>query len=256
MSHDTIPEDPEPSSATGGSDLRLRKRIRTKQMVQREALALFADKGYDQTTVDDIAHAATMSPRTFFRYFPTKEDVVLWDEYDERPLQDVWRARPGEDPFAQLILWVREVIADIYHKDPELLLARIKLSFTVPEIRARFLDEQMTTVGPYLDQLADAIGAPRDDLRLPVTMAALFSAMLVAIERWQRHDGRDDLLRLFDDAVAALAGGAADLRDTVQAAAVAGARPAKPRAGAAKRRGRVSRPSGGAPAAPRGRSAH
>jgi AcrR family transcriptional regulator len=256
MPQDTIPEDPEPNPSNAGSDLRLRRRIRTKQMVQREALALFADKGYDQTTVDDIAHAAAMSPRTFFRYFPTKEDVVLWDEYDERPLQDVWRARPGEDPFAQLILWVREVIADIYHKDPELLLARIKLSFTVPEIRARFLDEQMTTVGPYLDQLADAIGAPRDDLRLPVTMAALFSAMLVATERWQRHDGRDDLLRLFDDAVAALAAGAADLRDTVQAAAAAGARPAKSRARAAKRRGGVSRPNGGAPAAPRGRSAH
>jgi hypothetical protein len=126
----------------------------------------------------------------------------------------------------------------------------------VPEIRARFLDEQMTTLGPYLNQLADAMGAPRDDLRLPVTMAALFSAMLVAIERWQRDDGRDDLLRLFDDAVAALAAGAADLRDTVQAAAAAGARPAKSRAGAAKRRGGVSRPSGGAPAAPRGRSAH
>ena len=236
MPHHTISEDPEPNSANGTSDLRQRKRIRTKQMVQKEALRLFADKGYDQTTVDDIAHAAAMSSRTFFRYFPSKEDVVLWDEYDERPMQEVLQIRPGEDPLAQLIMRVREIFADIYQKDPELLLTRTKLSFTVPEIRARFLNAQLTLIGPYLAQIADAIGAPRDDLQLPVTLAALYSAMIIAVERWQRHDGREDLLRLFDDAVAALAASATDLRDTVLTAAAAGTRPTKPKAVAAKRK--------------------
>jgi AcrR family transcriptional regulator len=221
MPHRIVSGDPEPHSANGSSSLRQRKRVRTKQMVQKEALRLFADKGYGETTVDDIAHAAAMSARTFFRYFPTKEDVVLWDEYDERPLRELWQLRPGMDPFAQLILFVRETIADLYHKDPELLLTRIKLSFTVPEVRARFLDQQMTLLGPYFAQIADIIGAPRDDLRLPVTLAALYAAMLVAMERWQRHDGQEDLLRLVDDAIAALTVGAADLRDTVQAAAAA-----------------------------------
>src|SRR5262249_18099110 len=140
MPHYTIPEEPpeepEPSSANGSSDLRRRKRIRTKQMVQREALRLFADKGYDQTTVDDIAHAPGMSPRTFCRYCPAKEDVVLWDEYDEHPLSELWGTAPGEDPLAQLILKVREMVAQMYHKDRELLLTRIRLSFSAPEIRA------------------------------------------------------------------------------------------------------------------------
>ena len=136
----------------------------------------------------------------------------------------------------QLILLVRETIADIYQKDPELLLTRIKLSFTVPEIRARFLNQQMTMIGPYFEQIADAIGSRRDDLQLSVTLAAVYSAMLVAVERWQRHDGREDLLRLFDDAITALAAGATDLRDTVRAAAAAGTRPKKPKAVAAKRK--------------------
>src|SRR5215831_9438493 len=118
------------------SGLRHRKRVRTKQMVQREALRLFAVNGYDQTTVDDIAHAAAMSPRTFFRYFPTKEDVVLWDEYDERPLQELWRVRPGEDPFTRLILILRETVGELSRKDPDLLLTRVKLSLSVPEVRA------------------------------------------------------------------------------------------------------------------------
>jgi AcrR family transcriptional regulator len=231
MPHHAISQDPGPDRANGSSGLRQRKRTRTKQMVQREALRLFAAKGYDQTTVDDIAHAAAMSPRTFFRYFPTKEDVLLWDEYDERPLQELLQTRPGEDPFTQLILMVRTMMEELYHKDRELLLARIRLSFTVPEVRARFLNEQITMIGPYFEEIARIVGAPPDDLRLQVTLAALYAAMLVAVERWQRHDGRDDLLRLFDDAIAALAAGATDLRDTVQTATAAGTRPKRAGAG-------------------------
>jgi AcrR family transcriptional regulator len=234
MSHETIPEDPEPNMANGSSDLRQRKRIRTKQMVQKEALRLFAQKGYDQTTVEDIAHAAAMSPRTFFRYFPSKEDVVLWDEYDERPWPEVFRIQADEDPFAQLILRVREIFAEVYHNDPQLLLERIKLSFAVPEVRARFLNAQLTLIGPYMQQMADTVGAERDDLQLPVMLAALYAAILVAVEHWQRHDGREDLLQLFDDAIAALAAAATDLRDTVRAAAPKGASPAGPKTRAAK----------------------
>ena len=62
-------------------------------MIQTEALRLFADKGYAQTTVEEIADAAAISPRTFFRYFPSKEDVVMWDEYDPLAL-DLVEARP------------------------------------------------------------------------------------------------------------------------------------------------------------------
>jgi AcrR family transcriptional regulator len=236
MPYHTISEDPEPKPADGLPDLRQRRRIRTKLMVQKEALRLFADKGYEQTTVDDIAHAAAISSRTFFRYFPAKEDVVLWDEYDEQPLQDLWHLRPGEDPIAQLILLIRDTMGDLYHRDPQLLLTRIKLSFSVPEIRARFFDQQATMIGPYLDQIGKAAGAGPDDLRLRVILSAFYAAVLVAVERWQRHDGREDLLRLFDDAIVALAAGAADLRDTVRAAATAETHPKKHRTVAARRR--------------------
>src|SRR6188472_3195108 len=80
-------------------DLRERKRTRTRLMIQTEALRLFAEKGYAETTVEDIAHAAAISPRTFFRYFPTKEDVVMWDEYDPIAL-DLIQSRPEDEPLA------------------------------------------------------------------------------------------------------------------------------------------------------------
>src|SRR6476660_5668072 len=81
-------------------DLRERKRTRTRLMIQTEALRLFDEKGYAQATVEEIADAAAISPRTFFRYFPSKEDVVIWDEYDPRAL-DLLTSRPDDEPLAE-----------------------------------------------------------------------------------------------------------------------------------------------------------
>src|SRR5690348_8789544 len=162
------------------SGLRARKRTRIKLMVQAEALKLFGRKGYEQTTVDDIAHAAAMSPRTFFRYFPTKEDVVLWDEFDDLPFAETWSKGDGDQPVPRLVTTIRYMVGELYRRDPDLLLTRFRLAYTVPEVRARFLDQSFNVVGPYYAQLADAFGVSPDDLRLAVIVAALFGAMLVA----------------------------------------------------------------------------
>src|SRR5262252_2552636 len=62
--------------------LRERKKQKTRWAIQEHALRLIAEQGYDATTVDQIAAAAEISPSTFFRYFPTKEDLIIEDEYD------------------------------------------------------------------------------------------------------------------------------------------------------------------------------
>ena len=80
--------------------LRERKKAKTRAAIQEHALRLFMEQGYEQTTVEQIADAAEVSPSTFFRYFPTKEDVVMYDAFD--PLMvEAFRAQPGsglEDP--------------------------------------------------------------------------------------------------------------------------------------------------------------
>jgi AcrR family transcriptional regulator len=67
---------------TSSTGLRERKKAKTRAAIQRHAWRLFQEQGYAATTVDQIAEAAEVSQSTFFRYFPTKEDVVLTDDYD------------------------------------------------------------------------------------------------------------------------------------------------------------------------------
>ena len=195
-------------------DLRERKRTRTRLMIQTEALRLFAEKGYAQTTVEEIADAAAISPRTFFRYFPTKEDVVIWDEYD--PLMfDLLASRPQDEPAAETFrAVVREALGGLYRRDPERLFTRVRLSTTVPELRARFLAEQRHGVELIAPLLAGRPGVGTDELRIRVIGASLFAALSAALDIWQKDGGKSDLLAIVDEAIDALAESMSELRSS------------------------------------------
>jgi AcrR family transcriptional regulator len=192
-------------------DLRERKRTRTRLMIQTEALRLFAENGYAQTTVEEIAEAAAISPRTFFRYFPNKEDVLLWDEYDPLAL-DLLALRPDDEPLAETFRGViRETLGGLYERDPERLLLRVRLLLTVPELRSRLIDEQYHGIEQLAQLLADKQGRPADDLQLRVTGAALLAAVSIALDLWQKDGGKSDLLALLDRTTDTLAVSMRDL---------------------------------------------
>jgi AcrR family transcriptional regulator len=187
-------------------DLRERKRTRTRLMIQAEAMRLFAEQGYENTRVDEIAYAAAISPRTFYRYFPTKEDVVMWDEYDPTTL-DFLERRPANEPFAETMrAFIREAVGGLYRRDPEELLLRARLLLTVPELRARMMEEQRTAGQMLASWLAERQGPAADEIELRVVATALGAAVMVAMDVWQTEDGKPDLLALVDRATAALAG--------------------------------------------------
>jgi AcrR family transcriptional regulator len=192
-------------------DLRERKRTKTRLMIQTEALRLIEEQGYAQTTVEQIAHAAAISPRTFFRYFPTKEDVVMWDEYDPVALE-LLESRPPDEPLAETFRFVmRETLGGLYRRDPQRLLARVRLLATVPELRARFADMQAESVDELVPVLESKLGSKIDALRLRIIGTALVATARVALDRWQEGDGKGDLLAIFDGTVDVLVMGLNEL---------------------------------------------
>ena len=199
--------------------LRERKKAKTRAEIQRHALKLFRERGYETTTVSQITEAAEVSESTFFRYFPTKEDVVLWDEYDPQ-VGELLAARPDDEPVAESFrAIIRETLAGLLRRDPDQLLTRVRLLSSVPELRARFLETQASWLsssdgqGPEMTAAAFANRQDvPDDRQLRATVGALSAAVTIAIDEWQRDGGKSDLLRLFDHTVDALAKGIGELQ--------------------------------------------
>jgi AcrR family transcriptional regulator len=179
--------------------------------IQSEALRLFSSQGYAETTIDQIAEASDISPRTFFRYFPTKEDVVLWDEYDA-VMGDLLVDRPADEPVGETLRVVtRSAIEGLYRHDPERLLTRNRLMFSEPALRARFLEFTREGVQHIGAAFALSRGLAPDDLVLRVTASALIDAIGWAVDRWQATDGKADLMALVDEAIDALTKGVGEI---------------------------------------------
>ena len=180
--------------------LRERKKLKLRRSVQREALRLFADRGYEDTTVEQIADAADISTTTFYRYFPTKEDVVLDDDYD--PIAEQIIAAGGDDE--PLVTTVRKAIAAVaaaVEADRDAALARLKLLASVPALKARQGAEGRKTLDFFIRLFSARSGRPVGDYRLRVTTAAFVAAQLEAARCWADADGAESLGQLMDDAV-------------------------------------------------------
>ncbi|WP_141578626.1 TetR family transcriptional regulator [Actinomadura sp. WMMA1423] len=126
--------------------LRERKKMRTRQAIATAALRLFAERGYEETTIADIAAAADVSPRTFFSYFPSKEDVIF-AEIDDRLAEVAERLRPtpGETPVATLRRSIVDVLEAVVSEHRDYGPVQIRLMLERPGLRARALQRMNDT---------------------------------------------------------------------------------------------------------------
>jgi AcrR family transcriptional regulator len=164
---------------------RERKKRQTRQLLVDTAVRLFAEQGYEQTTVAQIAAAADVATKTFFNYFPTKEDVLLTEgsERNAIALAVIADRRPGEN-VAELLTRAYEAMAEDYRtttgtaRDPALLETYARLLMNVPAVQARALHMMFEVQ----KEMAAALLAACPDELDPVSAAAVVGALAGATQ--------------------------------------------------------------------------
>jgi AcrR family transcriptional regulator len=174
--------------------LRERKKAATRRQLMIVALRLFDGQGFDHTTVEEIAAAAEVAPRTFFRYFPAKVDVLFADHSElVALLRRTLATRSPDEPVIDAVRRATLDGLDQVAADPSLFLTRSRLAASIPaaHARSRYLDAD------YEDAIAEAVAAsshsdPATNLQARVTARATWSATRAAREIWvASHATRD-----------------------------------------------------------------
>ena len=194
---------PQPTS------LRERKKARTRAAIREHALRLFREQGYDATTVEQIAAAAEVSPSTFFRYFPTKEDVILRDDFDDRAFEAFDRQPASLSPIAAFRAAMRETIATFTAADWAEFQEMSAIGMSNPQVRARMVDEMSRMIESAVDALAKRTGRSPADLAVRVYAGALIGAIMAVMGPETYAEGTVDAQAFsrIDDALAVLESG-------------------------------------------------
>jgi AcrR family transcriptional regulator len=189
--------------------LRERKKARTRAAIREHALRLFREQGYPATTVEQIAAAAEVSPATFFRYFPTKEDVVLQDDLDIFTLEALKAQPAGLSPIAAFRAAAAESLAAMSPADMQRFAEATQLTAVVPEVRARALDEFARTIDGIADALAGRIGRDPDDFATRIMAGAIIGVIMSATMPWAAANSADiqEMFQRIDAALAQLEAG-------------------------------------------------
>ncbi|MFD0969734.1 TetR/AcrR family transcriptional regulator [Plantactinospora endophytica] len=196
------------------STLRAQRRAETQRMIQAHAVRLFAERGYDATTMTDVAEAAGVSPMTVYRHFPTKEDLVLVDQYGSLIAERI-AASSAAQPLVRriggaLVESSTELTAGSrgpgLTADGQFLLARLRLMISTPALRAKHLDNHYVLQQAIVGALGDDTTDPDAAFRAQAAASACLAAMHTALVRWAEDDGRTELPELIAEALAAAFG--------------------------------------------------
>ncbi len=181
--------------------LRERKKLRTRRELEAVALRLFTERGFDATTVEQIAERVEVTQRTFYRYFPTKEDVVLatFAERLARLEELLERGHPEQGPIGAL----REAFLEVargFEEDRNGSLLRARLIATTPALNARFLQLQARGEATVARVVAGWLRVETDDVRPRLIAATAVGAMRAGLGAWVAGDAAGSLSALVGQA--------------------------------------------------------
>lgn len=185
--------------------MRERKKARTRAAIQSQALRLFTAQGYAETTIEQIAAAAEVSQSTFFRYFPTKEDTVLYDRLDP-VLMRAFVEQPAElTPLQAVRAACAQVFARLDAEESELERARQRLVFSVPELRNRMIEHIAAGLGMLAEAAAERAGRDPGDFTVRVWSGAVIGVVFAAY--FSAAEAPENLVDVIDKAVTLLEDG-------------------------------------------------
>jgi AcrR family transcriptional regulator len=193
-------------TATPAGGLRERKKARTREAIISAAIDLFERQGYDETTVEEIAAAADVSPRTFFRYFDSKLDVIFFDK-EEGEIYAAFGARPAHESVIEAVHQVlRQKIAHEFTDARDVMLRAHRLAFQTPSLRAMSREHMQEEQENIAAVFAQRLGTAPDALEPRLLAAAIGGAMSTVFETWaaQENPTPESLLALADEAFAVL----------------------------------------------------
>lgn len=186
--------------------LRERKKLKTKAAIQQAAIRLFLDQGFDETTIEQIAAAAEISPSTFFNYFPSKEDVVFEDELDPLILAAFDAQPAGTNPIRAIRTAMTSVMKNITPEQDALVRERLALMISTPSLRAAMLAQFADMVQQIAALVASRTGGSPDDFAVRNFAGALLGVMMSAFLT-AAADPKMDLIEAADQALSHLEAG-------------------------------------------------
>ncbi len=210
------------------TSLRERKKLATRRELRREALRLIADRGYSNVTVEEIAEAANVSPRTFFNYFPTKEAALFGadPELAEATSDAIVHQSPGEPVLNVLRALMRNRAAEVENEfaelggDPLEWLARMRASRTDPHLHAAHGAQMAAIERSLAEAIARRLGTTPGQDPYPGLLASIATGVFrSSMAFWASSGGTVPLDHLVDLAFGALASGLpenADLRHVTE----------------------------------------
>ncbi|MFC0005147.1 TetR/AcrR family transcriptional regulator [Micromonospora siamensis] len=171
---------------TSGQGLRERKKERTRQALISAALELFAERGYDQTTVADIAAGAEVSTRTFFSYFPSKEEILFADTEERLALafQVIDDRGPDDEPVELLVRAIGRVFDQAERFGHEFLRAapvRLRLVLSVPAVQGMALQRLLSAQQRLAAHLHEAFPDRLDRIQAAAMVGSLIGAVMNAM---------------------------------------------------------------------------
>jgi AcrR family transcriptional regulator len=181
--------------------LRERKKLRTQQQLQQAALELFLEHGFDNVTTDDIAAAVEVSKTTFYRYFESKEDVLLGNTAERlASIRQALDDRPVDEPVLVAVRHAMTSVIGHYDQARDAALLKARVMRDSRSLKARNLEQQAAWESVVADFVRSRLpNSSQRELQSRVIAANVIASLRATIDYWLDTQGRDQLAALVDD---------------------------------------------------------